>query len=77
MLEFTIGATAMHRLPPTVRLVGLGWYIAICLVLGIVGGLWLDGQLGLKPLFLLLGLFVGLGAAFYGLYRMVARAVDE
>lgn len=51
--------------------------MAICLVLGIVGGVWLDEQLGLKPLFLLLGLFLGLGAAFYGIYRMVATAVDE
>jgi len=67
----------MHRLPKTIRLVGLGWYIAICLVVGILGGLWLDEQLGLKPLFLLLGLFGGLGIGFYGTYRMVATAVDE
>lgn len=65
------------KLPRTVRLVGLGWYIAICLVVGILGGLWLDEQLGLKPLFLLLGLFGGLGIAFYGTYRMVVTAVDE
>lgn len=67
----------MHRLPKTIRLVGLGWYIAVCLVVGILGGLWLDEQLGLKPLFLLLGLFGGLGIGFYGTYRMVATAVDE
>ena len=67
----------MQRLPRTLRLLGLGWYIAFCLVAGIVGGLWLDQQLGLKPLFLLLGLALGLIAAFYGTLRMLATSVEE
>ena len=67
----------MHRLPRTLRLVGLGWYIALCLVIGIGGGLWLDQQLHVAPLFLLGGLAAGLFLAFFGTYRMVAESVDD
>ncbi|MCX6023229.1 MAG: AtpZ/AtpI family protein [Chloroflexi bacterium] len=67
----------MRRLPVGLRLLGLGWYVAICIVLGILGGLWLDGKTGKIPLFTLLGLFLGLIAAFTGLYRMVNETVEE
>ena len=53
----------------SVRYVGIGWFIATCIVVGILGGVWLDGKLGLAPLFTLLGLFVGLATAFWGVYR--------
>lgn len=53
------------------RLLGLGWYIAASIVLGIGGGLLLDGWLGTVPLFTLLGVLVGSVVAFYGMYRMV------
>ena len=54
------------------RLMGLGWYIALSIVLGTGGGLWLDRRLGTIPLFTLLGVVVGSGVAFYGVYRMIA-----
>lgn len=39
-----------------------------------VGGNWLDGRFGTKPLFVLLGVFVGFGAGFYSMYsRLVLR----
>lgn len=53
------------------QLVTLGWYVAAALVIGILGGRWLDQQLGLSPLFLLLGLFLGLAAGFWGVYKML------
>ncbi len=53
------------------RLLGLGWYVAIAIILGVVGGLWLDNRMGTLPLFTLLGVLLGSVAAFYGLYRMV------
>lgn len=59
------------------RLLGLGWYVALCLVVGILGGLWLDRQSGLSPLFLLLGLTLGLVVAFVGIFRMVQESVEE
>ncbi len=65
----------MDRLPPAVRLLGIGWYFALCIALGIGGGVWLDSRLGISPLFTLLGLFIGLAAASYGGYRMLMEAL--
>lgn len=65
----------MQRLPPTVRLIGIGWYFAICIVLGLVGGVLLDRVAGTAPLLTLVGLAVGLLAAFYGGYRMLMDAL--
>lgn len=66
----------LRRLSGPMRLVALGWYVALCIVGGILGGLWLDENLGTRPFFILLGLFVGLTAAFAGLYRMVSETVE-
>ncbi len=59
------------------RFTGLGWYIAFCIVTGILGGLWLDRVVGTRPLFTLLGLFVGLSASGYGVYKMVEPLLKE
>ena len=67
----------MRRLPRTLRLLGLGWYIAFCLLFGTLCGVWLDKQLNLAPLFLLIGLAIGLVVGFMGVYRMVAQVVEE
>lgn len=53
------------------RLMGLGWYIAISIILGIVGGWRLDLWLGTLPLFTILGVIAGSGVAFYGVYKMI------
>lgn len=50
----------MTRLPPTVRLTGIGFYIALCIVGGVVGGQQLDGLLDTGRLFTVVGLFAGL-----------------
>jgi len=59
------------RLPPAVRLFGIGWYFAFCIVFGIVGGLLFDRLLDTRPVFTLLGLFLGLTMAFVGGYLML------
>ena len=51
---------------------GIGWYIAASIVGGTLGGAWLDGRAGTTPLFLLLGVLLGVVVAFYGTYRMAA-----
>ena len=53
------------------RLTGLGWYVATCIVVGVVGGVILDKLLGTLPLFTLLGTIVGSVAAFWGVYKMI------
>jgi F0F1-type ATP synthase assembly protein I len=49
---------------------GLGWYIALAIVAPTLGGVWLDRRVGTTPLFLLLGVLLGVALAFYGTYRM-------
>jgi len=65
----------MGRFPPALRLMGIGWYFALCISLGIGGGVWLDSQLGISPLFTMLGLGLGLISAFVGGYRMLMEAL--
>jgi hypothetical protein len=65
----------MGRFPSALRLLGIGWYVALCITLGIGGGVWLDRWLGIAPFLTLIGLFLGLGAAFYGGYRMLMEVL--
>ncbi len=58
------------------RLMGLGWYVAMSIIFGTAGGLWLDRRLGTLPLFTLLGIIAGSGVAFYGVYRMVVPLMN-
>ncbi len=56
----------MTGLPPTVRLTGLGFYLALCIVGGVLGGVQLDGWLDTGRLFAVLGLFAGLALGLGG-----------
>ncbi len=58
------------------RLLGIGWFVAICIVAGVWGGVWLDGKLGSNPLFLLIGLLLGIGIAGAGMYRLLLAVVS-
>lgn len=48
---------------------GIGWYIAICIIIGVVAGIWLDGKVGTKPIFSVIGLVLGSFTGTYGAYR--------
>ena len=61
-----------YGLTLALRMTGLGWYVAISILLGVWGGLWLDGLLGRSPVFTILGFVLGLVIAVYGAYRMFA-----
>ena len=62
----------MDKWALALRVTGLGWYVVACVVVGSLGGVWLDKLAGTKVLFTLLGVLFGTMAAFYGLYKMVA-----
>ena len=53
------------------QLVGVGWYVAICVIGGLFGGLWLDRKLNVLPVFTLVGIVLGTVLAFYGIYKML------
>lgn len=52
-------------------LLGIGTTMAASLLLGLLGGRWVDGKLGTWPLFFLLGAALGVGAAFYQIYALL------
>ena len=61
----------MSRWLAALRLVGVGFFIGTCLLLGVFGGLWLDNKFDTKPVFMMIGLFLGLIVAAYGVYQML------
>jgi hypothetical protein len=64
------------QLPAAIQLTGLGWYLAVCIAGGIVGGALADSWLDTKPVLTLAGLFLGLGLAFYGGYKLLMQVID-
>ncbi|OGO38636.1 MAG: hypothetical protein A2147_06845 [Chloroflexi bacterium RBG_16_57_8] len=67
----------MERWQAAMRLIGLGWFVGICIFLGVWGGLWLDGKLGTSPLLVIVGLIAGVIVAFYGVYRMILPNINN
>lgn len=50
---------------------GMGFAIAIPIAIGVIGGSYLDGLAHTKPLFLLIGLLLGLIGGVYGAFRLL------
>ena len=67
----------MNRWVAVLRLAGAGWYIGGCIVLGVVGGLWLDNKLNTKPILVVAGLILGVIVAFFGVYRMILPSISK
>lgn len=65
------------KIGTVLRLLGIGWYVAICIVGGGLIGIWLDGRFDLDPLFTLLGLGGGIAVAVIGMYRMLIAVLSE
>lgn len=58
-------------------LAGLGFTIAVPIAVFTIGGYYLDGYTHTKPLFVLLGLLLGLISGIYGAYRLVSRVFQR
>ena len=50
---------------------GVGFFVSASIILGVVGGRWIDGKLNTEPVFLIIGLLLGIVVAFYGVYIML------
>lgn len=61
----------MSRWVGALRLVGVGFFIGGSILGGVVAGLWLDSRFGTEPILVLVGLFLGIIVAFYGVYEML------
>ena len=61
----------MSKWVVALRLVGVGFYIAGSILLGVLGGLWLDSRFNTEPVLVIVGLLLGLVVAFWGVYQML------
>jgi F0F1-type ATP synthase assembly protein I len=61
--------------PSFLSLAGLGMSIALCVAGGVLLGLWVDDKTGSSPLFVLIGLLVGIvtgvGVAYVEIKRLM------
>lgn len=53
-----------------------GVTMILAILLGFYGGDWVDRRLGTSPIFLLLGIFLGIGAGFYNLWSELSKLVE-
>ena len=67
----------MNRLVAALRLIGVGWYVGGCIILGVLGGLWLDDKFNTRPFLVIGGLILGIIVAFYGVYRMILPNINK
>ena len=56
---------------------GLGFEIAVPIVLGVLGGRWLDRRLATEPWWTIAGAVLGIGAGFWSFFRTVLGRKDE
>ena len=68
----------MHagRMGTVLRLLGIGWYVALCIIGGGIGGFWLDRWLDTSPALTLTGILIGVAAAVIGMYRMLMAVLS-
>ena len=64
------------ELPPSARLLGMGFYVALCIVLGVVGGMQLDKALDSGKAFTVVGLLVGLFLGLWGGWLQLKQVLD-
>jgi len=59
------------------KLLGVGWFVGICIVGGAIGGWLLDKKLDTKPIFALVFLTLGTVFALYMVWRWLAPGVQK
>ena len=68
------------RWADALKFLGIGWYIAACIILGTLGGRWLGQRLdgsSSEAIFTVLGVLLGVALAFVGVYRMVKSMMSD
>ena len=66
----------MDRLPASARLLGIGFYVGICIAGGTMVGQVLDNELDTGKVLTLAGLGLGLVAALWGGVRQLLDVLD-
>ena len=68
--EQRVRSEIMRRAAPYM---GLGMTMAASVLLGVLGGRWLDNRLGTAPWLMVTGLLLGVGIGFYNLIVVLVR----
>ena len=67
----------MKRWLAALGVTGFGFFVAGSIILGILGGRWLDGKLNSEPVWLIVGLILGIVVAFLGVYNMIRPFISN
>ena len=51
----------------------IGLVLLVTVLVGVLGGYWLDQQIGTLPVFALVGFFLGLAAGARAVWRLITR----
>jgi ATP synthase protein I len=51
----------------------IGLVLLVTVLAGVLGGYWIDQQLGTLPIFVLVGLFIGLAGGALTVHRLISR----
>lgn len=64
----------MEKWLPALKFTGIGFYVVTCIVGGAFLGWWLGDK---QPLYIIIGLVVGLILAGIGVYQMIRSTINE
>jgi F0F1-type ATP synthase assembly protein I len=64
----------MNKWAAALRLTGVGFFIGLSIAGGALAGWWLGGK---RPLYMIIGLLLGLVIAVYGVYRMIRPLMNN
>jgi len=67
----------MSRWGAAIRLIGVGFFIGGSILAGVFAGLWIDSKLNTQPIFVIVGLLVGLFLAGFGVYKMLLPLLND
>lgn len=68
-----LGPDSRKQLKAFARVGAVGIELALSVVVGLLGGIWLDKHFSTKPLLTLAGLILGVIAGFRSLYQTVRK----
>lgn len=74
MPDVALGPRGGKQLNAAWRLASVGIELALSVVIGLLGGQWLDGRFGTEPYLMIVGLLLGVTAGMRGLIRAAKSA---
>jgi len=77
MPTVVLGPRGGRQLSSLAKLTSVGLEFSISVLLGLLGGRWIDGKLGSEPWVMVLGLALGVTAGLRSLIRTARQASEQ